>query len=163
MGVPMKIGELAKVTETQVETIRYYEREALLPAPERTEGNYRVYGPEHAERLSFIRYCRGLDMTLDEIRTLLRLKDAPPEDCSGINDLIDEHIRHVTVRIRELKLLQKQLVELRSSCAGSGAVSECGVLSGMTKASQEGAERQSRGVNHVHGSHEFIRKVKKLM
>lgn len=54
----MRIGELAKATDTQVETIRYYEREALLPQPGRTEGNYRVYGPEHVERLSFIRYCR---------------------------------------------------------------------------------------------------------
>ena len=74
----MRIGELAKAAETQVETIRYYEREALLPQPERTDGNYRVYGPEHVERLLFIRYCRGLDMTLDEIRALLRMKDAPP-------------------------------------------------------------------------------------
>jgi len=60
----MKIGELAKATHTQVETIRYYEREGLLPETPRTEGNYRVYGSEHVERLSFIRHCRGLDMTL---------------------------------------------------------------------------------------------------
>jgi DNA-binding transcriptional MerR regulator len=77
---PMRIGELAKATDSQVETIRYYEREALLPMAERTDGNYRVYGPEHAERLLFIRYCRRLDMTLNEIRALLRMKDAPPED-----------------------------------------------------------------------------------
>jgi len=74
----MRIGELAKATDTQVETIRYYEREALLPQPGRTEGNYRVYGPEHVERLSFIRYCRSLDMALDEIRALLLMKDSPP-------------------------------------------------------------------------------------
>ncbi len=66
----MRIGELAKATDTQVETIRYYEREALLPKPERTDGNYRVYASEHVERLSFIRYCRGLDVTLDETRVL---------------------------------------------------------------------------------------------
>ena len=73
----MKIGELAKATHTQVETIRYYEREGLLPETARTEGNYRVYGPEHVERLSFIRYCRSLDMALNEIRALLRMKDSP--------------------------------------------------------------------------------------
>ena len=67
----MKIGELAKATHTQVETIRYYEREGLLPQTVRTEGNYRVYGVEHLDRLSFIRNCRGLDMTPDEIRALL--------------------------------------------------------------------------------------------
>ena len=69
----MKIGELATLTNTQIETIRYYEREGLLAEPRRSEGNYRIYGSAHAERLSFIRHCRGLDMTLDEIRVLLRV------------------------------------------------------------------------------------------
>jgi Cd(II)/Pb(II)-responsive transcriptional regulator len=151
----MRIGELAKAADTQVETIRYYEREALLPLAERTDGNYRVYGPEHVERLLFIRYCRGLDMTLGEIRALLRMKDSPPEDCSDINTLIDEHIKHVAIRIRELKSLQRQLVELRSSCAGSGAVNECGVLSGMAQASRNGSG--NRAESHVHGSHELTR------
>ena len=58
----MKIGELATLTRTQVETIRYYEREGLLPAAPRSDGNYRIYGPEHAERLAFIRQCRALSI-----------------------------------------------------------------------------------------------------
>ena len=149
----MRIGELAKATDTQVETIRYYEREALLPQPGRTEANYRVYGPEHVERLSFIRYCRGLDMALDEIRALLRMKDSPPQDCSDINALIDEHIKHVAVRIRELKVLQRQLVELRTGCAGKGSVGECGVLSGIAQASKQAVSVAKRGVRHVHGAH----------
>ena len=77
----MKIGELAKAAHTQVETIRYYEREGLLPETARTDGNYRMYAEEHVDRLSFIRHCRGLDMTLDEIRVLLRFKDAPHGLC----------------------------------------------------------------------------------
>jgi Cd(II)/Pb(II)-responsive transcriptional regulator len=149
----MRIGELAKATDTQVETIRYYEREALLPQPGRTEGNYRVYGPEHVERLSFIRYCRSLDMALNEIRALLRMKDSPPQDCSDINALVDEHIKHVAVRIRELKVLQRQLVELRTGCAGNGSVSECGVLSGIAQASKEVGPVGKRGARHVHGAH----------
>lgn len=83
----MKIGDLAKLTQTQVETIRYYEREGLLPEPDRTEGNYRIYGAAHADRLAFIRHCRNLDMTLDEIRQLLRLKDDPASDCGDVNTL----------------------------------------------------------------------------
>ncbi len=67
------------------------------------------------------------------------MKDSPPQDCSEINSLIDEHINHVAVRIRELKVLQKQLVDLRSSCSGSGSVNECGVLTGMAKRTIEGA------------------------
>ena len=64
----MKIGALAEATGTPVETIRFYEREGLLPPPARAENNYRLYLPIHVERLAFVRQCRGLDMTLDEIR-----------------------------------------------------------------------------------------------
>jgi DNA-binding transcriptional MerR regulator len=71
----MRIGELAQASGTPVETIRFYEREGLLPTAARTEGNYRIYTPHHAERLAFIRQCRSLDMTLDEVRVLLRFKD----------------------------------------------------------------------------------------
>ena len=105
----MKIGELAKATQTQAETIRFYEREGLLKEPARSGGNYRLYGHEHLERLAFIRHCRSLDMTLDEIRALLRFQDAPLENCHAVNDVLDEHIEHVAQRIRDLKELQKEL------------------------------------------------------
>jgi Cd(II)/Pb(II)-responsive transcriptional regulator len=148
----MKIGELAKATHTQVETIRYYEREGLLPKTVRTEGNYRIYGVEHLDRLSFIRNCRGLDMTLDEIRALLGYKDSPPDDCSDVNVLIDEHIEHVAVRIKELKQLQKQLIELRKSCSGIGSVDQCGVLTELSKIEPKSNINQNR---HVHRTHTF--------
>lgn len=127
----MKIGDLAKVTQTQAETIRFYEREGLLHEPPRSNGNYRMYGAEHLERLSFIRHCRSLDMTLDEIRALLRFQDAPRENCHAINDVLDEHIEHVARRIRELKALQKELKTLREQCEGVAA--ECGILDGLKK------------------------------
>lgn len=95
----MKIGELAKRTGCPVETIRYYEREGLLPEPARSEGNYRQYTLAHVERLSFIRHCRSLDMTQEEIRTLLALRDRPEADCGTANRLIDEHLHHVEVRM----------------------------------------------------------------
>ena len=80
MKSTFNIGELARRTQCQPETIRYYEREALIPEATRTAGNYRVYGGAHVERLAFIRNCRALDMTLDEIRQLLRFVTcrAPP-------------------------------------------------------------------------------------
>lgn len=85
MNAGLRIGELAQRTGTQVETIRYYEREGLLPEPARSEGNYRLYDRAHAERLSFIRHCRSLDMTLDEIRVLLQFRDAPEQNCGEVN------------------------------------------------------------------------------
>ena len=70
----MKIGELAAATGTPIETIRYYEREGLLPAPDRTVGNFRIYDETHLSRLEFVRHCRALDMNLDEIRVLLEFR-----------------------------------------------------------------------------------------
>jgi Cd(II)/Pb(II)-responsive transcriptional regulator len=133
----LKIGELAKRTGSQVETIRYYEREGLLPAPARSEGNYRLYGPSHAERLQFIRHCRSLDMTLDEIRSLLSFRDAPEASCSAVNDLLDKHIDHVATRIRELQALQKQLKGLRSLCHSTQAVKDCEILQTLATADGE--------------------------
>ncbi len=68
----MKIGELAQATQTDIQTIRFYEREKLLRPLGRTAGNYRIYDESDVHRLAFIRHCRSLDMSLDEIRLLLR-------------------------------------------------------------------------------------------
>ena len=150
----MKIGELAKIVGAQVETIRYYEREGLLPVPERTDGNYRLYTKAHIERLSFIRHCRCLDMTLDEIRLLLQFKDAPQSDCGPVDQVLDDHIQHVNLRIRELKSLEKQLRGLRSQCS---ATDGCGVIGGLERAAREhhgaGHEPAERSHHHPAGVH----------
>ncbi|KAF0813526.1 Mercuric resistance operon regulatory protein [Andreprevotia sp. IGB-42] len=133
----MKIGELAQAAQCTVETVRYYEKEGLLPAASRTGSNYRSYGPEHAERLRFIRNCRALDMTHGEIRALLVLADTPGTDCGGINHLIDDHIGHVDARIQELLHLKTQLAELRQRCIGENALDECGILHGISEMTAE--------------------------
>lgn len=76
----IRIGELAQRTGCEVVTIRYYEKEGLLPEPARSSGNYRLYGEEQVKRMQFIRHCRSLDMSLGEIRTLLNLWDSPTQD-----------------------------------------------------------------------------------
>lgn len=124
----MKIGELAKLTDCQVETIRYYEREGLLPEPARSEGNYRLYTQVHVERLTFIRNCRSLDMTLEEIRSLLNLRDSPQDQCESVNALIDEHIHHVKARVDSLLALQAQLLDLRQKCGEGPNGEHCGIL-----------------------------------
>ena len=131
--MPIKIGELAKRTESTVETSRYYEKEGLLPEPSRSDGNYRLYGEEHIERLRFIRHCRTLDMALDEVRTLLRYRDTPTEDCGDVNALLDEHIRAVEVRVDELMQLKGHLVVLRQQCASTAPTSSCGILRALSE------------------------------
>lgn len=148
----MKIGELARATRTSIETIRFYERERLLPTPARTVGNYRIYGDQHVERLAFIRHCRSLDMALEEIRVLLRFKESPRENCSGVNGLLDEHIEHVAQRIRELRVLERQLKLLREQCTEAQAVSDCGILRELSE-NWDAIVQPRRRPRHVHGVH----------
>jgi len=150
----MKIGELARATNTQIETIRYYEREGLLVSPARTMGNFRIYADMHAERLTFIRHCRSLDMSLDEIRMLLRFKDEPAENCGDVNTLLDAHIGHVAARIRELRALEKQLRNLRERCDEVQDAAHCGILNELSQTSQLSATHRDA---HVHGVHGGVR------
>jgi Cd(II)/Pb(II)-responsive transcriptional regulator len=145
----MKIGELSQVTGAPVETIRYYERTGLLPAPPRSGGNYRHYGESAVARLSFIRRCRSLDMSLDEIRTLLALADAEEGDCQAADAVIDRHLTHVRERLGELRILLKQLQALRAACAEPGSISSCGMLRQLGIA----AENADNADTHVPGTH----------
>lgn len=147
----MRIGELSEATGTPVETVRFYEREGLLPPARRADNNYRMYLPAHVERLAFIRQCRNLDMALDEIRALLDLRDAPAEDCSGVNALLDEHIGHVAQRIRELRALEKDLKALRARCTSPQSVDECGILNELDSAASALPAAGRR--RHVQGTH----------
>lgn len=124
----MKIGQLAQEAQCTVETVRYYEKAGLLPAPGRTSGNYRHYGPQHVERLRFIRNCRALDMTHGEIRALLAVVDGPAASCGSVNDLLAEHIGHVDARIAELQQLKRHLIALSARCQNDGSLDRCGIL-----------------------------------
>lgn len=142
----MKIGELAQAARCPVETIRYYEREGLLAPPQRSAGNFRLYGAEHLERLRFIRNCRALDMSQEEIRRLLALSDHPAAGCAAVNTLFDEHIAHVEERIRELSQLRGQLAALRQRCHADARVDDCGILHGLAEMESAPAS----GVRHTH-------------
>lgn len=133
----LKIGGLAARLDIPIQTIRYYERERLLPVPHRTEGNYRVYDAALVERLAFIRNCRALDMTLDEIRELLRLRDDPRQECSSVNRLLDEHIEHVSRRIKELQGLRLHLQQLRKRCKMPISTDQCAILEDLSQESDE--------------------------
>jgi len=146
----LTIGALAQRMQCQTETIRFYEREGLLPPPARSGGNYRLYGKPHLERLAFIRRCRSLDMTLDEIRVLLQLRDKPADNCAQVSTVLDDHIQHVADRIADLRTLQGQLRDLRKLCASAEA-DGCGILKELARGTEDApAAAASR---HVRGSH----------
>lgn len=146
----MKIGELANATGLTTASIRFYETEALLPPPGRGENNYRTYTNEHVEQLHFIRRCRSLDMELDEIRALLRFRDAPGEDCAGVNQLLDEHISHVRERVRELRALETQLKVLREQCRQVDGTERCGILQELSSGTETAGRSKGRHVRGVH-------------
>ncbi|AVL71875.1 HTH-type transcriptional regulator ZntR [Oligella urethralis] len=125
----MKIGELSKLANCPVETIRYYEREGLLPeAPRNLHNNYREYQQKHLERLIFIRRCRTLEMSQDEIRKLLVARVEPNASCASVNALIDRHLVDVNQRIKELSALAEELAHIRSQCGEARAARDCGIL-----------------------------------
>lgn len=129
----MKIGELARAAGCTTETIRYYERQRLLPKPERGGNNYRAYGPAHLERLRFIRNCRALDLSQEEIGGLLAFMDRPAEDCDAVNTVLDAHISHVEARLAELESLRDQLAGLRKKCQRTTTIERCEILRGISR------------------------------
>lgn len=124
----MKIGLLADKTGLSIQTIRFYERKALLAAPERTQSNYRSYSDEALKQLLFIKQCRALDMTIEEISLVLETRANPDNSCESVNATIDKHIKDIESRIIELNALQKTLLSFRSACEDDKKVKDCGVL-----------------------------------
>jgi len=124
----MRIGELALAAGLDVETVRYYEKAGLLPPPARRDNNYRRYDDAALQRLRFIRNCRALDMSLEEIRILLRFIDRPSRDCSAVDALVDEHLAHVRQRIAGLRELERQLVVLQQACDHAKPRALCGIV-----------------------------------
>lgn len=129
----MRIGELSATIGISVESIRYYEKEGLLCRPNRSASNYRVYTEHHLEDLAFVVFCRSIDMSLDEIRTLLKLKHSPNESCEPINDAIDDKLIEVDKRINRLQALKAELQRLRSKCLKHSTVGECEIIKASLK------------------------------
>jgi Cd(II)/Pb(II)-responsive transcriptional regulator len=132
----MKIGELAAQAGCEVQTVRFYEREGLLEAPEREDSGYRRYAERHLQRVQFIRHCRSLDIPLPEIRQLLAFAAAPEQSCAEVDALLDEHIAQVRRRLKSLRELEKQLVTLRARCDGDDSHS-CAILASFMCESAE--------------------------
>lgn len=127
----MKIGELAERAGSNPETIRYYERIGMLPAPARTGSNYRDYGQEHVGRLAFIRHARALGFELPDIRALLDLADRPEQECAAVDRITGEHLRAVEAKIAQLEALRSELQRMLRHCRG-GQVSDCRIIESLS-------------------------------
>ena len=125
------IGDLGRRTRTKVETILYYERIGLLPAPARTPGNYRIYSKIHLNRLSFIRRARDLGFSLDQIRAMLDLTDDRQRPCDAIDDIAKKHLAEVDRKIADLKALRRELNHMITQCS-CGTVADCRIIDALS-------------------------------
>jgi DNA-binding transcriptional MerR regulator len=116
-----QIGVAARRSGVSAANIRYYEKEALLEPHGRADNSYRQYSDGDVHQLRFIRLCRAMDMSLDEVRTLLGLDLRRKADCATAREALDGHLGHVRERLAQLKALEKDLVSLRNRCDGHGA------------------------------------------
>ena len=132
MSDHVSIGELAKETGVKVVTIRYYEQIGILPAPARTDGNYRTYGREHADRLRFIRRGRDLGFPLGQIRDLLLLSSEDAESCIDICMIAERHLKAVEAKVTDLKRLAAELRRIRLSCSGDRSMAECRIIEALS-------------------------------
>ncbi len=112
------IGQAAKMSGVSSANIRFYEKEMLISPHGISANSYRFYSDEDVHQLRFIRQLRSLDMTLAEVRSLLGLDLRKKRDCQTARDTLDEHIGHVRERLKELRVLEKNLIDLRSRCDG---------------------------------------------
>lgn len=121
------IGHLARQTGCKIPTIRYYEQIGLLPAPGRSAGNTRLYGPTHVARLGFIQHCRELGFSQAEIVDLLDLTADPERSCETVTRIAQGHLDDIDRRIVRLTALKAELQRMISKCSG-GRVEQCRII-----------------------------------
>jgi len=128
---PLLIGALAECTGVNIETIRYYERAGLLPAPPRTQGKRRAYDEGYVLRLSFIRRGRELGFPLADIRALLQLAASGHPNCRATKDITLRHLADVRGKIASLKKLERALKAMSDACA-PGRQDACPILDALS-------------------------------
>lgn len=128
----MRIGELANATETNVETVRHYEKIGILPKPARTSANYRSYGLDHLVRLTFIRRARYLGFSLEVVRELLKLAGDEQQSCEAIAALSLAQVAQIEMKIEDLRALKSELSRIAVSCQ-QGTVADCKIIETLSR------------------------------
>jgi MerR family mercuric resistance operon transcriptional regulator len=129
-GTPLTRGALAARTGCNLETVRYYERIGLLPSPPRSAGGHRLYGPDLVKRLIFIRKCRDLGFTIEEIRGLLHLVDGEAYTCAQVERMARDHVRQIRRKLADLRRLARVFETMAAQCSG-GEVPECPIIDAL--------------------------------
>ena len=129
---PLTIGRLAREVGIHLETVRFYEREGLLPSPPRSASGYRLF-PADAKRLKFIKRAQELGFSLSEIRELLALRRSRRSTSAEIRKRTEAKIADIDGKIRSLDSMRKALLKLVRSCDGCAQVSACPILESLDR------------------------------
>jgi Cu(I)-responsive transcriptional regulator len=127
-------GQLAREAGVGVETLRFYEREGLLPEPARTAAGYRQYPARAAERVRFIRRAQMLGFQLRDVKELLGLWEDPHAASRDVREKAVAKLDDVARRIAELESMRAELARLVAACDGVGPVVACPILHAITDA-----------------------------
>jgi MerR family mercuric resistance operon transcriptional regulator len=129
----LSIGKLAGETGVNVDTIRFWERQGLIPEPPRTAAGYRMYKHETVRRIHFIRHAKDLGFSLKETVELLSLRMDPGTRCSEVRERTEGKLADIDQKITTLKRMRKVLRRLADSCPGEGPVTECPILEALDR------------------------------
>lgn len=130
LGDGVSIGALSKRTGVKIETIRYYERIGVMPAPERTAGGFRAYREDHLKRLSFVRRGRELGFSLADLRQLLRLVDGHAYTCAQVRAMTLQHVAEIRHKIDDLRRLERVMSGMAAQCTGR-RVPDCPIIDAL--------------------------------
>jgi len=130
-GASFTIGRLAKIAGVKIDTVRFYERQGLLEQAPRTEGGYRLYRAEHAQRLKFIRKAKALGFSLEDIGELLKLTQ-DGHDRARVRAVAQRHVAELEQRIGELQAMRAILAHHVGHCSGRGAVKGCPIIAALS-------------------------------
>lgn len=125
------IGRLSALSGVNIETIRFYEKSGLIPAPPRSDGGRRLYDETAVRRLRFIRRARDLGFSLDDICSFLGLGDAPPT-CAEAHETASRHRDRVRAKIADLKRLDRRLTSIIDECARD-ASPDCALIDALAR------------------------------
>lgn len=129
----LRSGELAKAAGVNLETIRFYERQNLLPKPPRTAAGYRLFPADAVRRVRFIRHAQTLGFSLKEIQELLALSTTRGTSCKNVRERAQKKIQDIEQKIAALEAMNKTLRKLADSCVGRGPLARCPILECLSR------------------------------
>ena len=127
----LKIGQVAQQADVNIETVRYYEREGLIPEPPRRPSGYRQYSPDYVQRIKFIKHAQYLGFSLKEITELLALRIEPDTACNEVKQQTEAKIAAIETKIHTLQQMQRVLTDLVTSCDQRQLTDACPILKAL--------------------------------